>query len=110
MFVSRETREGWPLQTVETEVNGDSRVQMKRVLHWLVRWLAVPVLEIFFLVAPVGSEENIFSSLYTISTPLSPSPRKLGRQSCWVRCRLLCVSVRILLHLRSAQIPGEPLI
>jgi hypothetical protein len=30
----RETREGWPLLTVETEVNGNS----KGALPWLVRW------------------------------------------------------------------------
>ncbi len=34
---ARGSREGWPLLTVETEVNGDSkRVQMKGVLSWLV--------------------------------------------------------------------------
>ncbi len=35
---TRETREGWHLLTVETEVNGDSRIQMKGVLPWLVCW------------------------------------------------------------------------
>jgi hypothetical protein len=34
----RETREGWPLQTVETEAYGDSRSTMKEVLPWLVCW------------------------------------------------------------------------
>ncbi len=29
-FVSRETREGWPLLTVETEVNGDSKSTQKK--------------------------------------------------------------------------------
>jgi hypothetical protein len=29
---TRETREGWPLLTVETEVKGTQRVRMKRVL------------------------------------------------------------------------------
>jgi hypothetical protein len=58
-------REGWPLLTVETEANGDSkRVQMKGVLPWLARWdlhagtwdfcpalaaLVRPVQNIFFL-------------------------------------------------------------
>ncbi len=42
----RETREGWPLLTVETE--GTQRVQMKEVLPWLVRWLVMPVQEILF--------------------------------------------------------------
>ncbi len=35
---TRETIEGWPLLTVETEVNGDSRVRTKGILPWLVRW------------------------------------------------------------------------
>jgi len=34
--VSRETREGWPLLTVETEVNGTQRGQMNGVLSCLV--------------------------------------------------------------------------
>jgi hypothetical protein len=39
-IVPRETREGWPLLTVETKVNRDSKstVQIKRVLPRLVRW------------------------------------------------------------------------
>ncbi len=32
----RETREGWPLLTVETEMNGDSKSTMKGDLPWLV--------------------------------------------------------------------------
>jgi hypothetical protein len=36
---SRKTREKWPLLTVETEVNGDSkRVQIEGVLPWLAGW------------------------------------------------------------------------
>ncbi len=35
---SRETKERWPLLTVETEVMGTQRVQMNGDLHWLVRW------------------------------------------------------------------------
>jgi hypothetical protein len=39
---TRETREGWPLLTVETEVDKNSKgKQMKGVLSWLVR-LVVP--------------------------------------------------------------------
>ncbi len=45
------------------------------------------------LPALVGQLQNIFSSPCTISTYLSPSPSKLGRQPCWVACLLLCVSV-----------------
>ncbi len=36
---TRETREGWPMLTVETEVNGDSKSTKKKVLPWTVRWV-----------------------------------------------------------------------
>ncbi len=42
---TRETREGWPLLTVETEVNGDS----KRTNESRFVGLVVPVQEIFVL-------------------------------------------------------------
>jgi hypothetical protein len=44
-------RGGWPLLTVETEVNGDSESTNGGALTWLVRWAcrAVPVQEIFAL-------------------------------------------------------------
>jgi hypothetical protein len=35
--LDKETREGWPLLTVETQVNGNSKSTMKGVLPWLVR-------------------------------------------------------------------------
>ncbi len=35
---TRETREGWPLLTVETEAMGTLGVHMKGVLPWFVRW------------------------------------------------------------------------
>jgi hypothetical protein len=46
----RETREGWPLLTVEIEVNGDPKSTNERGLSlgWFV-WLVVPVQEIFVL-------------------------------------------------------------
>ncbi len=50
-FVSpRETREGWPLLTVETDVNGDSKSTNEKVsFHgWFVR-LIVPLQLIFVL-------------------------------------------------------------
>ncbi len=45
---SRETREGWPLLTVGTEVNGDSKStnEWGPFIGWLVG-LVVPVQEIF---------------------------------------------------------------
>jgi hypothetical protein len=45
--VSRETREGWPLLTVESGVNGDSKWK-ESFLCWIVG-LVVPVQEIFVL-------------------------------------------------------------
>ncbi len=53
----------------------------------------MPVQEIFcsVLAAVVGPVQNIFSSPYAISITVSPSPRKLGRQPCWVAFLLLCL-------------------
>ncbi len=47
---NRETREGWPLLTDETEVNGDSKRAIDRgsFLGWLVG-LVMTVQEIFVL-------------------------------------------------------------
>jgi hypothetical protein len=60
---------------------------MKGVLLWLVRWGCLAITRDFFyaLAALVGSVQNIFSSLYTISI-LYPL---LGRQPCWVACLLV---------------------
>ncbi len=60
--VSRETREGWPLLTVETEVNGTQRGQMRGVLSCLVCW----VYRADFYSAStalVGPVQNVFFSL-----------------------------------------------
>jgi hypothetical protein len=38
LFCSRETREWWPLLTVENEVNVDSKSALKGALPWLVYW------------------------------------------------------------------------
>ncbi len=47
---ARETREGWPLLTVETEANGGSRSTLLKgsFLGWFVG-IVVPVQEIFVL-------------------------------------------------------------
>ncbi len=94
MTVTRETREGWPLLTVETEVNGDSKSTNERVPS-LVGSLGCragnrdlcPA-----LAALVGPVQIFFSLSYFFSIHLSPSPSKLGRQSSWVACLLKCVS------------------
>ncbi len=77
----RETREGWPLQNIETEANGDSRSTNERgpslvgLFGLTCRWKR-------FLAAPVRPVQSIFfSSPYTMSIHLSPLPSKLHRQA-----------------------------
>jgi hypothetical protein len=78
--LTRDTREGKPMSTVENEANGDSRSTYERVLPWLVvRWARHTRDFCPALVALVGPIQNIFSSLYNISLYLSPLPNKLGR-------------------------------
>jgi hypothetical protein len=60
----RETRDGWPLLTVETEVDGDSKSTNERgsSLGSLCRYKRLyPALAALF-----GPVQNIFSSAYTI--------------------------------------------
>jgi hypothetical protein len=66
---------------------------MKVVLPWLVRWAHRAGTRDFgpALAALVGPGQNIFSSPYTISFYLSPSPSKLGRHLCLVAFLFLCV-------------------
>ncbi len=83
--VTRETRERWPLLTVETEVNGDSKeVQMNGILHRLVRWACRAGTRFWFSLGSSGRP--------TISISSSTTPSKLGRQSCWFACLLVGVS------------------
>ncbi len=58
----RDYREGWPLLTVETEVIGTQRVQLKRVLPWVVHWACRAVTRDFCsaLAVLVGPVQNIF--------------------------------------------------
>jgi hypothetical protein len=78
---------------------GTQRVQMKGVLGWFIR-LVMPVQEIFALSWRLYSQPSTKYVLphYTISIPVYPSPRKLGRQPCWVACLLVCVSGVISAH------------
>jgi hypothetical protein len=69
---------------------GTQRVLMKGGLPCLVRWALRAGTRVFCpalaaLVDPV-------SSPCTISINLSPSPSKLGRQSCRIGCLFICVS------------------
>ncbi len=91
----RETREGWPLLTVGTWNWGEWGHKKDKCKGFFPGWffgLVVPVQILFVLAALAGPVQNIFSSPYTISMPMSPSPSKLGRQPCWVASLLVCVS------------------
>jgi hypothetical protein len=59
---------------------------------WFVG-LVVPVLENLVLPWLLKSTQYkiFFSSPYTASINLSPSPSKLGRMSCWVACLLVYI-------------------
>ncbi len=68
---------------------GTQRVQIKGILPWLVRWACRAGTRDFWYCLGCSSRPStklVFSSMYTISIPLSPSPSKLGRQPCWVAC------------------------
>ncbi len=52
----------------------------------------LPVKKIFVLAWLLNRSSTKYFFLAYLSIPLSPSPSKLGRQSCWVACLLLCVS------------------
>jgi len=89
----RETREGWPLLTCETEVNGDSK-RANEMDPSLVGLLGLSCRYKRFLFClgcfSRSSTKYFFLSPYTISITLFPSPSKLGRQPCWVACLLVC--------------------
>ncbi len=92
--MARETIERWPLLSVETEINGDTKSANERGLPWLVPWACrtSPRDFCFALAALYSPVQNMFFLTNTISIPLFPSPRKPGRQPYWVACLLVCVS------------------
>jgi hypothetical protein len=73
-MLTRETREGWPLLTVKTGVNGvgTQRVQMTRVLPWSVRWVCRAGTRDFY------PSTKYFSPPLSIFMYVSPSPSNLG--------------------------------
>ncbi len=89
-----QSREGWPLLTVETGVNGDSKSTNEKVLPWLVCWACRAGTRDFCSAwaALVGPVQNIFFLTVHYFNCWSPSPSKLGRQPCWVAWNLECVS------------------
>ncbi len=91
--LTTKTREWWPMLTVETEVNGDSKRTNERGSSLFGSWACGAGTRDFCsaLAALVGPVKLFFSSR-TILIPLCPPPSKLGRQSCWVACLLVFVS------------------
>ncbi len=81
MAPNRETREGQPLLTVETEANGNSKSTNERDdslvgLLGLSCWYKRFCFALVTLVSPV---KNILFSLYTFSIPLSPIAQQAGQ-------------------------------
>ncbi len=77
--LSRETREGWPLLTVEIEVNGDSKNTNERGPSFDGSLGFCSVL---------GCSSRPSTKYFFPRHKLSPS--KLGRQPCWVACLCSC--------------------
>ncbi len=82
---------------LETQANGDSRSIMKGVHPWLVGTLGFSCqLKEIFVLGCFSTKYFILTvpyTTYSILLHLSPSPSKLGRQSCRIACLLICVSV-----------------
>jgi hypothetical protein len=81
-----ETREGRPLLTVETEVNGASKSTNERVLPWLVRWACRAGTRDFCSALPLLVVQLQYTFLLTNSI-LSPH-----HPASWTACLLVCVS------------------
>jgi hypothetical protein len=76
MFPYRDAREGWPLLTVETEVDGDSKRTNDRDPSLIGSFgLVVPVQEIFVALAPpVSPVQNIIfltAHFFTLLIPIA---------------------------------------
>ncbi len=80
--VNRETREGSPLLTFESDVNGDSKSTSEKGLPWWVGW------------AYRGEFCSAFADLVDPGQNIFFPHRTLGRQPCWVACLLVSVSGR----------------
>jgi hypothetical protein len=98
MCETRETyREGWPLLTVETEANGDSKSTNEQGLPWLVRCAHRAGTRDFCpaLAALVAPVQKVFFLTRTLFQFICPHRTAIwGKQSCRVVCLLVCVSVR----------------
>ncbi len=84
--LTRLIREGWPLSTVETVANGDSRSKQQKVPS-LVGSLGSSYKRFF---SCLGCIVQIHCPVFHFVCP--PWPNKLGRQSCQVACLVVNVS------------------
>jgi hypothetical protein len=71
-LASRETREGWPLMTVQTAANETLGVHMKRGPS-LVRWAGRFCPALAALVNPVQNIIYLTAHFFTFSSPLRPT-------------------------------------
>ncbi len=69
----RETIEGWPLLTVETKVNRNSKSTNGGILPWLVRWAC--------LAAPVGQNKIYFFLIVHFFNSFVPIAQLAGRSA-----------------------------
>ncbi len=100
LIKTRETREGWPLLTLETEVKGYSKSTNDRVLPWLVHCACHDDRRDFCsaLAVQVGTIRNIFfftAHYFDTYDPIAAYPASwaVGRQPCWIACLLQYVSL-----------------
>jgi hypothetical protein len=93
----RETERGGPCWLLKLRWMGTQRGQMKGALSWLIPEVDSLAFSCRYkrswsrLGCSVGPVQ-FFSSPDIISLHLSSSPSKLGRQSCWAACLLVCAS------------------
>jgi hypothetical protein len=87
-------RVGWPLLTVETETNGDSKSTYERGPSLVGSLGSLCRYKRFMSCLGCSGQPSTkcFSSPYISTLHLSPSRSKLGRRSCQVACLLICVS------------------
>ncbi len=93
---ARDTREGWPLLTVETEARWGLKVYKWKgsFCGWFVELVVLVQEDICSaLAALVSPVQNIFFlTVHYVQFVCPPSPSKLGWQSCRVACYLVYVS------------------
>ncbi len=104
-FGTRETREGWPLLTIETEVNGDSKRTNERGSFLAGSFgMSCRYKRFLFCLGCPGQPSTKYFFLtvhYIFQFLLSTSPSKRGRQPCWVAG--VCASVWGILKPQTRQ-------